>query len=326
MFNKKIITGAVLISALTLQVGCAGGNEINSNNNGAVQQEKKENQTTTQDKIEQDPVMDEFDSLIEEDKRLDEVIAFVDKNISLLYEENASIMIDKLQTAQVENLPKLEERFYSNDLQSKMLEVYKTDFDINNIDNIDDKELKDLLLETRDHGYKVETAEGMFFPIINYEFYKQYSSYVTYDMKDYIDIMAVESNKVPAKDGALVIGWDEVLNRALNQERFINKYPDSVKLDSVKQLYKNYVSFTLFGLNNTPLFDYDSKVMVDDAKNVYMNAIENNERSKLVETLKGFLDLLQKDNYKLTDESDTYRKSAIEGTRGRDKGKGQGDR
>jgi len=48
---------------------------------------------------------------------------------------------------------------------------------------------------------------------------KKYSEYVTEDVKEYINIMAEESNNPPAKDAALVVGWDEVLKRALNQEK-----------------------------------------------------------------------------------------------------------
>ena len=35
--------------------------------------------------------------------------------------------------------------------------------------------LKNLIDETMKSGYKVETAEGMFYPVINYSFYKSYS-------------------------------------------------------------------------------------------------------------------------------------------------------
>ncbi|MDD4238703.1 MAG: hypothetical protein PHT62_09115 [Desulfotomaculaceae bacterium] len=75
----------------------------------------------------------------------------------------------------------------------------------------------------------------MFFPIIDYGFYENFSSYVTPDMKDCIDIMAVESEQVPAKDAALVIGWDGVIKRALNQEAFINTHKDSIRINEVKQ-------------------------------------------------------------------------------------------
>jgi len=314
MSKKKIIIGSVLIFTLALQVGCSEkASEENLNNSEPIKLEAKENEVIDQNDNKQNEIMDEFNSLVKKDMGLNETIKFIDKNISLLSKENASIMIDKLEEAQKENLQKLEEKFYADGtVQFKMNKIYKPEFDINKIDNVKDNELKDLLTETRDSGYKIQTAEGSYFPIINYEFYRKYSSYVTSDIKDYIDIMAVESNKSPAKDAALVIGWDEVLKRALNQEQFINQYSDSVKIYDVKQLYKEYVSYILFGLNNTPLFNYDSKIIVDDAKSIYMKTIEDNTDSKLVDTLRGYFDVLKNSNYKLTDEIDEYRKNALE--------------
>lgn len=152
----------------------------------------------------------------------------------------------------------------------------------------------------------------MFFPVIDYGYYQRYSTHVTYDMREYIKIMSVESNRVPAKDAALVIGWNEILKRALTQEKFINQYPDSVKINDIKELYKKYLTFTLFGLNNTPLFDYDSKEMVTEAKNVYQKVVDNNENSIFIETLQEYLDLLKANNYRLTEEVDKYRKSIVE--------------
>lgn len=314
MINKKLVIGTVLVFSLALQVGCAekiNPKDLNSNKN--IEEKTKENSKVSQDDNQGNEIMDEFNTIIEKDIKLDQVINFIDKNISLISKENGSMMINTLEEVQKKNLTKLEEKFYSDDnLQKKMYKIYNSDTDINIVDNIEDKELKALLTEVRDTGYRVETAEGTFFPIINYEFYKKYSSYVTSDMKDYIDIMTIESNEVPAKDGALIIGWDEVLKRALSQEKFIAQYSDSVKINDIKQLYKKYVTFTLFGLNNTPLFSYDSQVMVDDAKSTYINSIENGENSNLIEILREFLDILKKDNYRLTEEAKEYREEAAE--------------
>jgi len=70
---------------------------------------------------------------------------------------------------------------------------------------IEDEKVRELLSKTKNSGYRVETAEGMFFPVIDYEVYKKYSEYVTEDVKEYINIMAEESNNPPAKDAALVV-------------------------------------------------------------------------------------------------------------------------
>lgn len=81
------------------------------------------------------------------------------------------------------------------------------------INRLEDASLKSLLLATLDNGFKIETAEGSFFPVIDYGYYQKYQSAVTADCVAYLEIMRLESERMPAKDAALMIGWEEILAR-----------------------------------------------------------------------------------------------------------------
>jgi hypothetical protein len=254
-------------------------------------------------------VMNDFHALTQKDSSAEEVAVFINNNICNVTKEDASKMVDEFENIQKKHLPQFESRFSEDGIQNKINSEYKS---ITAQSDIKDAELKELLAITKNSGYKVETAEGSFFPIIDYGFYKHYSAYVTPDMKDYIDIMAEESDRVPAKDAALVIGWDEVLKRALSQESFINTYKDSLKANEIRQLYKKYVTFALFGANNTPLFSYDSKTLDPEARDVYLNAVKDAGCSEFLKSLGGFLDLVKNNDYKLTNEVEKYRDNLIE--------------
>lgn len=254
------------------------------------------------------PVMNDFRILTQKDFSVEEVANFIKNNISSVSKEEASSLVDEFEKIQKKNLPQFESMFASDDVQSRINKEYKS---IVAQSDIKDTRVKELLAVTRNSGYKVETAEGFFFPIIDYGFYKNFSTHVTPDMKDYIDIMAVESGNVPAKDAALVISWDEVLKRALNQEKFINMHKDSIKISEIKQLYKKYVTITFYGLNNTPLFSYDTKTLNPKAKDIYSKAVENAGSSKFLKSLDGFLDLVKNNNSKLTEEVEQYRENII---------------
>lgn len=262
----------------------------------------------------QDEIMKDYEALLENNDTLIEAVKFMDENISKVSTDNAAIMVVEFEKAQKQFITKLEDEFYKDNgaIQNKINELNKPGFDITKIDEIEDSELKALLIKTRDNGYKVETAEGMFFPEINYEFYQKYSDKVTPDIKEYIDLMAVESNNVPAKDAALVISWEEVLKRALNQEKYIAQYKNSTKIDDVKALYKKYLTFTLLGLNNTPLFSYDSKLMDPDARKAYENFLKDGTNSDFVKILNDYMEQIKKNDYKLTDDLDKYRKDIID--------------
>lgn len=183
------------------------------------------------------------------------------------------------------------------------------------INEIQTKEVRDLLAEAKNNGFKIETAEDMYFPVLDYSLYRKYRPAVTQDFAAYIDIMATESEQAPAKDAALRINWEEVIQRALKQEAFIKMYSTSTKLEEVRQQLKQYVTFALYGSNNTPLFSYDTKQMVPAAKQVYMAAnfdVSNGSFSKIMNE---YLGVLQKNNYKLTGEVQAYRNKAAEGFR-----------
>jgi len=305
--NLYALIIALVVGTSGLLGGCTAGADKENVKDINVQaniDEQKSNEN--QAKINED-----FKSLMKSSSVID-ILKFIDNNISKVSNNDASAMLTALEKAQKSYLPKLEEKYYTQEgIQGKISRVYKADFDINKIDNIEDAKLKELLTETRDSGYRVDTAEGMFYPVINYEAYKKYSNFVAQDIKDYIELMAVESKKAPAKDAALVISWDEMINRAASQQKFIDQNRESVKLQDVKNLYKKYITFTFLGLNNTPLFNYTTKAMVPEAKKAYMNTAVISNNNAYYSLVSDYLKVLEKNNYSLTSEVDKYRKDTM---------------
>lgn len=317
--NKRSLlrsTLSILTIVLTIAIILSGCAVKGSNINPVTlpEQDGGNLQKVSTSKVEiENKIMSEFRHLLESNPKLKLVIEFIDKNIPNVTKENGFIMVADLEQIQERHLSSLEEKFFSSgDIQDKISKLYKSGFDLSKIDAIQDEELKAILLDTRDSGYRIETAEGMYFPMMNYEYYKKYNAYVTADMKDYIDIMAVETNKVPAKDAALIIGWDEVIKRALSQEVFLRTYESSTKAESVRKLQKRYITFILYGLNNTPLFNYETKEMDPAAKTVYLNAIKNEGDSTIIKMLNNYMDIMAKNNYKLSDSADKFRKEAVQ--------------
>lgn len=307
--TKKKIFIAIIGLSLSVLVGCSNVDKQNDNNldNGNNIEQEQNGDANTDEK----GLIDELNEIVKDDDKLLDAIEFVDNNISKVSKRTATEMVDILESTQKSYLATIEEKYYEEGMPEKFFNMNKSIEDINELKDIDDETVKGLITETRNLGYKVETAEGSYFPIVDYSFFKEYGSYVTDDMREYIDIMSTESDNAPAKDAALVIGWDELLNRGLSQEKFINEYSDSIKLKDIKELYNKYVYFIFNGLNNTPLFDYDSKTMISEAKDTYLDAIENKDGSNLLEELSGYMDALKEANYKLTSDIENYRDEAI---------------
>ncbi len=259
---------------------------------------------------EETAAVDAFNALLaKKGVRAAELLAAVDAGIGKVTRNGASAMIVATEAAQKRDLPRLEKMLSPDGLQKKLGGLYRAGLDLGKAEEIGDAELRDALLAVRDGGYRVDTAEGMYFPVIDYGRYRKYRGLVTDDLAAYIDLMAVESDLAPAKDAALVIGWGEVARRALALEGYLKTYEDSPRSPNVKRLYARYLAFVFFGANNTPLFSYDTQTMNPAARTAYAEAAKGN--SRLASSLRGFSDILAKNGYRLDGEADEYRKLAV---------------
>ncbi len=322
--KKKIILIALTIALLA--TACtqnnktnqtSSNNEVNTpvdsnktkedqNDTSNESKEDTENQTDiTKSVEEQAKVMNELEVIIEENASEKEVIEFVDDNIEGLNEENASKLVFRIEDVQIDNLEDRTNSFFEGEIQSKM-DKFDYTFTYEEMEKIDDRELKTFLQENRDSGYKVIMLEGSFYPIIDYDLYKKYKPYVTEEMKDYIDIQAVESNEISWNDAAIVISWDEVRNRALNHEKFINKYPDAQRIEKIKKQYLIYVMSYIYGANNTPAFDYGDNKLEEELKQSYLG-LSINKDSRLYNALEEYIEILDQNDYELTEEVQNMR-------------------
>jgi len=248
-------------------------------------------------------IMAEFNGMVSaEDVELSKVILFMQENMKSVGEEHGTAMVLRLEELQTAKQLELEEKFYGGTIQEAFLQSGLGLEEVNLPELIQNSELKALVVLTKESGYKIEMAEGSCFPVIDYSIYQQFGSYTAMDIRDYIDIMAVESGKRFARDAALGIGWDEVVERAILQEAFLKNYPDSAKTATVRELFERYEHITMNGLDNTPLFDSEGPRMLEEVKHAYTAALELDRSSKYLDKLKAFMKIVAENDYMLTPE------------------------
>ena len=263
-------------------------------------------------RLQENRVIVEFNTLVAKDNVTPaELIGYIDENINVVSKQQISQMVLGLEAVQKASLTQWQQRFEKNELQIEIAKVYRNGLSKTDVATIQAAELKEIVLTTLDNGYKVETAEGFYFPVIDYAFYQKYHNAVTPDLAAYLEIMAVESNETPIKDAALMIGWDEIVRRALRQEQFIKQYNTSPLVGAMQQVLKRYVSFALFGANNTPLFCYNSRQMEPEAKRVYLEESWDKDNGSFSALMVEYLEVLKKNDYRLTSEVDVFRKKII---------------
>ncbi|MEK4664594.1 hypothetical protein MHH93_22185 [Priestia sp. FSL H7-0729] len=244
-----------------------------------------------------------FQSMLYKKNGLPAADIYLESHINQVTTYHATLMVLQLENARNKALTAMTDRLLVPNVQDKMIKAYKWNDSFTQLmSRTNDASLRALLQQARDSGYRLVMLEGSLYPIMNYMAFQKYISYVKPDIKQYINIMAVETSNLAADDGALVIGYQEVLNRALNQERFLNEYPKSNRVQQVKNLMNNYTLYTFYGLNNTPLFDYETNKMTANAQKGYKAVLQRNssEDSAFLTKLEKFMDVVTEANFEKT--------------------------
>lgn len=284
--NQIILIAALLMILFSLMSGCAG-----------------KAPSPIQDTAKQEPaIMAEFAKLLEDpSSTVAQVVQYVDANYTAVSKENAAVMVMALEQKQKTGLPDIEKRFAADQaLQAALAKAQQKSGSADYLNAVEDIAVKERLQAIKNSGYKIETAEGMYYPVIDYEMYPKYRPSLTPELAAYIDIMAVEAQKPPAKDAALRISWDELVKRALAQEQYLIAYPDSPKTTDIKMLLDKYAMFALYGTNNTPLFDYDTKQMAGEAQKVYLETAWDEKNGVFSKKMGEYVTVLKKNNYRLS--------------------------
>lgn len=241
--------------------------------------------------------------------------SYITKHIRSVTPYQATMLVLKLENAAKDALSPKTEHVFQIGIQDKLMKLYKYGELIQTtINKTKDETLRKVLINLRDSGYKLHTAEGVVFPIIDYTTFKPYKTYIQKDAQAYIDIMIVESEKPAVSDAALVIPWSEVIERGLAQEAYINTYPTSNRVADVK-LKLRFTELSLYyGYNNTPLFKYEDNLLDPEVRQAFDHALKNSEavsNSPLLKKLKSWSEVLENNKDKLNQEVEQYRAKAV---------------
>ncbi|MNB90619.1 hypothetical protein D3C75_376790 [compost metagenome] len=301
---------SIILTALALILGLSAANSAQAEGTGAGASKAAASATGSSHT---QAVYTAALPLLTDSGKLPQAVRYINSNIYAVTPYQATVLVLKLENVHKAGLKVWESKFNNSAVQRRLGSIYTAGASMAKLaESTDDSSLRTLLKGAGESGYKLETAEGTFFPVIDYAAYRKYKLYVTSDIRDYITIMAAESALPSSKDNGLVIGWSEVAARALSQEQFVRTYPKSNRIAAVKQLYAMYETDTFYGQNNTPLFHYDSLEMDLEAQKAYSSILSKNTGSSpFLDKLEGFMKLLKENGFKLDDAVESYRKAEV---------------
>jgi hypothetical protein len=276
---KQIIVGILVLPMLVVLVfsGCKNGQKID-NGSGTEEEpgvEQPGNGPGTEEPGEgpgssDEDIISAFDELLDEGVRSYQLISFIDENTTEISPEGFDILLEKLEMVQKENIQYYTDLLFEDDWQNRLNAVFSRDIESKDLADIEDMQLKELMTEIFLGGFKLVALEGSFYPFIDYEFFKRYAEYLSPMYFDYINVMALESNKISSRDAALTISWDELALRLINCEEFLLNYPDeTIRKRAVGDLYMRYLVSYIVGQNNTPSRNYEDNVVLPEVLESY---------------------------------------------------------
>lgn len=235
--------------------------------------------------VEKESFMKDLAGMFESNNDPEKTIAFIDTNLDKLSELDGDIMIDGLERQLEENLSITEDKIWELDKDNELLDLSNTSmFPEDKIKEIKNADLKAEVEKIYNNMYKLLNVEGEYYRIIDYAKLQKYNEYLTGEWKDYLNIMAMDSNEEVAGDGGLHISYDELAKRLLATENYLNSYIDGKRQEEMLEEYGYKIEIYLKGLPNTPIEDWETKVISPEVLASYEKTanVENYMTSHIV--------------------------------------------
>lgn len=116
-------------------------------------------------------------------------------------------------------------------------------------------------------------------------YYNVFKNYVTKDYSDFLLLEAKDNSVLYSADAGISITFEEVSERVLYWENYLNKYPKSKMFEKAREDYINYCTNYLFGMDNTPTFEYSTNEIYPENQIEFDRFISKNPKSKLTALL-----------------------------------------
>ncbi|MEY3239766.1 MAG: hypothetical protein RIR11_1204 [Bacteroidota bacterium] len=151
----------------------------------------------------------------------------------------------------------------------------------------------------KENGFRLETAEGMVFPIADWQkLYDFFGSRVSKVMKSYLDQNVQEQKDGYASDGGLIISVAQLAERAAFWEQF-NKENPYFPMSENTRITEEWMRATVIcGLNNTPTNDYETGKISEEFKQAWLMILQKYPNTKLAAKVKEISDLYAANNWK----------------------------
>jgi len=300
--NTKILKVISIISILLILFISGCENDLLNKNDKAIYEalEGTIAAPTDDDSVK---LIQKFRSIVESNNEPYTLVQFIDENIKETTGDKATAMVILLEEAQKKHIQKYTDELFIEDNQMELLKLSGTElfFAEENIENIQNLKLRELVERIINGKYRLINIEGGFYPIIDYEKLKEYNLYITEEMKEYINVKSFNSNRPVLLDGEITIPFNEIEERLVKTEKYIQKYPQGIKFEDALREYADYLRVYMEGAPNSPIYEYENNQIKDEVLNSYKH-IAKDDTLMTSKIISRYLEIIE-ENENIIDES-----------------------
>lgn len=258
-----------------------------------------------QEEVNKEEIMKDFNNLVESKKEPDIIVSFIDKEIAKLTIIEGDQMISQLERSLEKSLESLTDNIFKLDSEGELINLGGSElfFPKDKVKDIKNDELRKEIEKALDSKYKLINLEGAFYPIIDYEKLKEYNKNISPELKDYLAVKAMDSNMPVAIDGGLYISFDELGQRILKAEDYLQKYSGGQRQEEMLRNYRDKLEMYLLGMSNSPISDFETGEIYDEVLESYKKT--SNTKDKVTAYIvRKYLNTIEENKY-IIDESIT---------------------
>lgn len=191
---------------------------------------------------------------------------------------------------------------YYGFIENRMDEDKIINFLRDNIEGLDEFRVDEMLIQLENHLYaKGYDTKGVL------EKLAPHIQYASDEFKSYFRIWNNEVENETTDGESINISAEEILERALQIESHIDKFPEGKTRSRLEELYNTYMSLAIQGLGNQYIYAQEGEsVLKEDTLSVYEETIRENPDSRTARILQKYLEEIKKDDMNLDGENALY--------------------
>ncbi|MBU8892865.1 MAG: hypothetical protein KOO66_08795 [Bacteroidales bacterium] len=169
----------------------------------------------------------------------------------------------------------------------------------------EDSEVREFLGLLDDCGLDLFSTEGYFYVDVQPDFfYETFKDNSSPSLKTFLQLRDRELKNAFSEDAMLLISFNDLADRIYNWEKYLNDYPDTKLNNEANYFLDIYLETLLTGMDNTRLFDRESRILMPEVKQSYESYIKNHADSKSGMIIQEYYQILKRNQFEYSDSID----------------------